>query len=114
MYSFPKTKRLLKRSEFQKAYSKGIKLFGSILFLYASASLSPTCRLGISVPKRYGKSHDRNLFKRIIREGFRHHLFPIGRSYDLNVVAKMAIKEIPPETLRKELQDLLEKVNQID
>ena len=37
-------------------------------------------KLGITVTKRYGKAHERNRFKRIVREAFRlsRHLFPAG------------------------------------
>lgn len=42
----------------------------SLIIYYKRNSLNQT-RIGLSVPKKIGKSHDRNRLKRILRETFR-------------------------------------------
>ncbi len=109
MQTFPKSSRLLKKSDFQRVYHKGIKLFGDHILVYASFTTSSESRLGISVPKRYGKAHDRNYFKRVIRESFRTYSFQTLK-YDLHILPSSIIK-INTSNLVKEFTQLLEKLH---
>lgn len=110
MQTFPKSSRLLKKSDFQRVYHKGIKLFGDHILVYASPTNNLSSRLGISVPKRYGKAHDRNFFKRVVRESFRTFSFP-SLKYDLHVLPSSLIKNTPSQLLTIELTQLLEKLH---
>ena len=111
--TFPKASRLLKKSEFQRVYHKGTKLFGNQILIYASTNHQQTNRIGISVPKRFGKAHDRNYFKRLMRESFRTFNFS-NKSYDFHVVPKRIISEMEPKALKEEFSQLLEKLNLIE
>jgi ribonuclease P protein component len=109
--SFSKASRLLKKSDFQRVYRQGIKLFGNALLLYATPTPPQTAsRLGISVPKRYGKSHDRNFFKRHIRESFRHLAKTMG-SYDLHVLPAKPIDSSVKSALQEEFAGLIAKLS---
>jgi ribonuclease P protein component len=108
-YNFPKSSRLLKKSEFQRVYHKGTKLFGNHILIYANPSCSTPNRLGISVPKKFGKSHDRNFFKRVIRELFRTSDFK-GKSFDFHVLPKAPIQTTNFHLLKEEYISLLEKL----
>ena len=69
--TFPKSARVLHNRQFQKILRTGAKAPGShILIHYRSQSLTRP-RLGITVSKKHGKAHDRNRFKRVVREAFR-------------------------------------------
>ena len=110
MQTFPKSSRLLKKSEFQRAYHKGIKLSGIHLLIYSLPTSYSSSRLGISVPKKFGKSHDRNYFKRLIREFFRR--FPKKDiTYDLHVIPRNEIIKMNPDGL---FADFLNLMNQLD
>jgi ribonuclease P protein component len=109
--TFPKASRLLKKSDFQRVYHKGTKLFGSLILVYANSTDLPTARLGISVPKRFGKSHDRNFFKRQIRETFRL-LIPNIKPYDLHVIPLKMIEKEAKDTLKEEFAKLLTKLSE--
>lgn len=70
---FDKSHRLLSASDFSYL-KKDAKYFNSKFFrIYYKKSQknSSQSRLGISVTKKVGKAHDRNLCKRIVREVFR-------------------------------------------
>lgn len=70
---FDKSHRLLSASDFSYL-KKDAKYFNTKLFrIYykKSQSNSSISRLGISVTKKVGKAHDRNLCKRLVREFFR-------------------------------------------
>jgi ribonuclease P protein component len=60
-------------------------------------------RLGVTVTKRYGKSHDRNRFKRIVREAFRlcRQNFNIG--LDLNVRPRSIANEAKTDDVLRDL-----------
>jgi ribonuclease P protein component len=108
-HAFPKASRLLKKSDFQRVCQKGIKLFGNQIVMYAIPTQSPNSRIGISVPKRYGKSHDRNFFKRKMREYFRlqkKSLLP----FDFHVMPLCLIEKISIESLEAEFYQLIDQI----
>lgn len=53
---------------------------GQWILVELRQSTHPYPKLGITVTRRYGKAHQRNRFKRLIREAFRlsYNLFPQG------------------------------------
>lgn len=64
----------------------GAKMAGLHIVIYYRTHSFPRARLGITVSKKYGKAHDRNRFKRVVREAFRHcqHHFP--QDVEVNVM----------------------------
>ena len=79
-FSFPKKLRVTKSTEYKRLSLKGKRLYGTSLVadLLHSSSRAPKPRVGITVSKKYGKAHQRNRFKRLVKEAFRlnQHLLP--------------------------------------
>ncbi len=101
--SFPKTIRLRTRLDFKRlAYAKGRYVGKWVIVDYCKSNL-PYARLGITASRRYGDSHERNRFKRIVREAFRlsYCKFPTG--YDLNVKPRSEAKKAKMGDIMKEL-----------
>ncbi len=86
--SFPKTLRILSKKYFQKLNSEGARLAGKVLF-FQHYKVKPPTRLGLTVSKKYGKAHDRNRFKRLIREVFREVYDEIPEGVQINVFPRL-------------------------
>lgn len=74
MSRFPKSSRILRRNEFERILRQGKRRSGKWLVIeYRVLPHLPVAKakLGITVTKKYGKAHDRNRFKRLVRESFR-------------------------------------------
>ena len=68
---FTRKLRLRKTAEYQYVAKKGRRLSGkSVSMTYASNDKGYP-RLGVTVPRRFGKAPVRNRFKRLCREAFR-------------------------------------------
>lgn len=106
-YSFPKALRLLSRSQYLKLARPDKHLVGKYLVIDLRSNGSALTRLGITAMKRYGKAHDRNRFKRIVREAFRlcQHRLPPG--LDLNVKPRTAAQQASMQEISEELILLL-------
>lgn len=72
-FDFPKSFRLLKRTEFKTALSHGVKVVDRFLVVIGEKSDRPHPRMGIIVSKKVGNAVVRNQTKRRLREAFRHH-----------------------------------------
>ena len=107
---FPKFLRILSRKYYQKINAEGTRLPGKVLFLQYYRNAPPT-RLGITVTKKYGKAHDRNYFKRLVRETFREYYDMIPSGIQVNALPRLPRRPINKELILKDLQALVLLLN---
>ena len=91
--AFPASERIAKRRDFLRAYDQGRREFArfSTVFIMPNALGHP--RLGITVTRKAGKSHDRNRLRRWVRELYRRSRAELGlqnQGIDLVVNVKPA------------------------
>ena len=79
--------------------------------MHYSKGRSEETRLGITVTKKFGKAHDRNAFKRAIREAFRHVRHTLPKGLDLNVRPIMTHTQISKKNLEMEIRNSLLKLS---
>ena len=96
-FCFPKTLRVLARRHFQKIQTEGGRISGKILFFHYCKGQFPT-KIGITVSKKYGKSHERNYFKRLVREVFRENLTLLPQGIQFNVLPRR-LKLLPSKQM---------------
>lgn len=111
-HPFPKAARLRKRADFQRVAQIGTRKIGKrIIVEYRNVEapqevqLDP--RMGITVSRHHGKAHERNRFKRIVREGFRHCQSDLPRGLEIIVKPRAHAKSASSKDILKELLDLL-------
>jgi len=101
VYCFDKTRRLLKKSEFDRVFEKAKKVVTEeFVVLYRSNEISHA-RIGLALSKKViPKAHDRNRVKRMLRETFRTSTLPaidivvLGRHGVANVKNSMVIANL--------------------
>ena len=104
--SFQKALRILSRSRFVKISQEKRRLPGKVICLQYCQEPSHS-RLGITVSKKYGKAHDRNRFKRVVREAFREHYASIPSGLQLHILPKLPRAPICKRDVLEDLQHLL-------
>lgn len=85
-------------------------LVGQWIILDIRQTNLPTPRLGITVTRRYGKAHERNRFKRLIREAFRLSCkdFP---NIDIHVRPRTSAHTAKMGDIQQELNFLLQNIS---
>lgn len=106
---FPKAVRLRKRCDYVQLAKSNYKKVGQWIIIdirSLPSLLKPILRLGITVTRKYGKAHDRNRFKRLVREAFRLSYQEIAThlitSIEINVRPRCKALLMPP-VLKKDL-----------
>ena len=108
---FPKSVRVLQRSHFLSILKQGRHFLGNdVRIEYKRHSKSPFPKLGITVSRRYGKAHDRNRFKRVVREAFRELRGVLPADLELNISPKKNRPELTMFSILTDLKGLLEKI----
>ncbi len=97
MNCFDKTKRLLKKSDYDYVFEQAKKtVTPEFIFLHRANTLG-YARLGLALSKKViAKAHDRNRIKRLLRETFRTNELP---AFDVVVLAKQGVAKIDNKTL---------------
>ena len=81
-FSFPKTKRLVRNSQFKAVLARNLRISNGLLTLYMAENDCGYPRLGISVGKSLGNAVVRNRLKRLAREAFRQNQNRIPAGFD--------------------------------
>ena len=100
--TYPKQARLLKRGEFQRVLGRGEAYPGRQALVRRAANRQGRARLGISTPRGYGKAVQRNTFRRLVREAFRHLQNELG-AYDYLVSPRRHLEHPTLEGVRADL-----------
>lgn len=106
MPRFTKKMRILRSSEFQKMRKEGVQTIGRYLILSLSSLSLSGARLGITVSRKYGKAHDRNRFKRIVREAFRLNYASFSSDLDVHVIPRKEAREATLKDIEQEFLTL--------
>lgn len=83
--SYPKSVRLRTRRQFQRMTQHSMRHVGFWIIIESRKNHESLTKLGITVTRRFGKAHQRNRFKRVVREAFRLCRSQLKEGFDLNV-----------------------------
>lgn len=101
-YQYPKSVRLRTRRQYQRLSHHATRHVGHWVIVDMRSNRNSTTRLGITVSKKYGKAHQRNRFKRIVREAFRLCRLQLQVGFDLNVKPRNGAYEAKPADIQAE------------
>lgn len=110
-FSFTKAHRLLRKYEYSRMFRHGSRLVGkNICIDYLLSEYLKNPKLGITVSTRYGKSHERNLFKRKVREAFRHLIPILSKNISINIIPRYKAKFAKSTDIQEEIRVLLKSI----
>jgi ribonuclease P protein component len=110
---FDKKFRLLSASDFSELKVDSLSFKKPSLIIYYKKNSFNQSRIGLSVPKKIGKAHDRNRLKRIIREYFRQSQYKFLGADILVVVSWTRLlssenQDVKEQTLLKNLEEFFQ------
>ena len=85
---FPKTRRVLKQSEFDAVFERRRSSGDGLMTLYAGENGLEFARLGLVVSRKCGNAVARNRWKRSLREAFRRVQHELPPGLDLVVIPR--------------------------
>jgi ribonuclease P protein component len=109
-FGFPKSARILRTSDFRKAYNEGSRIAGpyfAAFCLRIPRGEEEGPRLGFTVPRAFGKAVMRNRAKRRLREAIRVRLHEVAAHWDIVINPRRAALKAPVEELRREVDRLV-------
>lgn len=85
---FPKSRRLLRKADFQRVFNRKVKTNRGPLTFFLAAPATREFRLGLSVRRTVGNAVQRNQIKRMLREAFRLSREQLSGPFDLIIVPR--------------------------
>ena len=100
-FGFEKKFRLLSAKDFDELKVGSYSYKKAALIVYYKKNSYNQSRIGLSIPKKVGKSHDRNRLKRLLREYFRTSPYKF-LGYDILLVVSWSRNLLPESSDVKE------------
>ncbi len=107
---FPKSARLLTSSHYKFLHRNSSRAFGLQISVDYRQGRSVSPKLGITVSRKFGKAHDRNRFKRVVREAFRELYSTLPQDIELNISPRSTSALLTKQAILVDLQSLLAKI----
>lgn len=108
--SFPKSRRLLRPTEFREVYDKGAKVpTGCFVAFCLRTSSADGPKLGFTTPRALGKSTARNRMRRRVRETFRRRLSALGPQWRIVVNLRRAALDAPQPRIDGDVEKVLSR-----
>lgn len=102
--------RIKKSDEIQQLMNKKNTVGNSYFVLYYQKNHDfSNFRYALSVPKKFGKAHERNLMKRRLREIIKVNFF--DNNVDFFIIAKAKSRELNFDKIKDLVEDLFRKAN---
>ena len=109
-FRFLKSSRILRSSDFRKAYQEGVRFtspYFAAFCLPVSRAESGGPRLGFTLPRAFGKSVKRNRAKRRLREILRLRFAEIAPKWDLVINPRRTALVATPQQLQEAVDRLV-------
>lgn len=71
---------------------------------------SDRAKLGITISRKWGKATQRNRFKRVVREAYRHIYSELPPQLELNIHPRPSFESLTPKDVEDELKRLVKKI----
>ncbi len=105
-HGFPKTLRILSRSEFRRVYEEGQRRSNALCTMFFRSNGLGRTRLGITTPTRLGHAVLRNRMRRRLREIFRLHRHSFEAGWDVVLNPRPKVASISFQNLEREMLKL--------
>lgn len=99
--------RLRTRKHFRRQDPHARKFTGQWILAEFRATAEPLSRLGITVTKRYGEAFQRNRFKRLVREAFRHSARDLTHPFDIIIKPRTLALHAGMQQIQDELSHFM-------
>lgn len=108
--TFPKSNRLLSRSEFRRVYNEGRKMQARYFTAFVLMNSHQQPRIGITVTRKVGKSVQRNRARRLVREVFRKNKLLVPPGVDMVINVKQLLVDARYSDLEEDFSTFLKRI----